>query len=100
MNIGKRNDNVYLKCNNLLRLFCSFLSNKLFQQKKVGEYLRIGTSLEIENFTVEVVKTDNHSHYNVSLVQVIFNNIALEYAIQYFASVECRAKISFKIFIL
>ncbi|KAG7175965.1 Receptor-type tyrosine-protein phosphatase C-like [Homarus americanus] len=45
-------------------------------KKKVGEYISFGSNLVVEDYTVEVVNTDHHSHYNVSLVQVWKHGIA------------------------
>ncbi|XP_069185096.1 receptor-type tyrosine-protein phosphatase S isoform X1 [Procambarus clarkii] len=45
-------------------------------KKKVGKYLDFGGALMIDDYKVEVIKTDHHSNYNVSLVQVWKNGIA------------------------
>ncbi|KAK8746047.1 hypothetical protein OTU49_017239 [Cherax quadricarinatus] len=45
-------------------------------KRKVGQYINFGESLEVDGYVVEVIKTDQHSHYNVSLVQVWKNGVA------------------------
>ncbi|XP_069185384.1 uncharacterized protein [Procambarus clarkii] len=45
-------------------------------KENVGKYLDFGGALMIGDYKVEVVKTDHHPNYNVSLVQVWKNGIA------------------------